>query len=165
MGAAELLIELRGAGFNIAAAGGKLLVTPGSKLTEEMLAALRGCKPELLAVLSAPCNTAANNRPYKLSAADAGQCHAQPWDDATCARFVARVSRFLRLGIDATDADDLAERLHLRDAQQDDRRMCLECLHYRPGRCGNHRRAGLDSPEVGRNLATLLQHCEGYSKI
>ena len=104
------------------------------------------------------------NRPYRLSRAQADHCHAQPWDDAACARFVARVSRFLRLGIDATAADDLAERLHLRDVQIDDRSMCVECTHYRPGRCGNHRHAGLNSPEVGRDLATLLQHCDGYSE-
>lgn len=103
-------------------------------------------------------------RPYRLSAADAGQCHAQPWGDATCARFVARVSRFLRLGIDATDADDLAERLHLRDVQQDDRIMCVECTHYRPGRCGNHRRAGLNVADIGSDWAAMLQHCDGYSR-
>lgn len=40
----------------------------------------------------------------------------QPLDYEACARFVARVSLFMRRGINAADRDDLAERSHLRDA-------------------------------------------------
>ena len=56
-------------------------------------------------------------RRYSLSQADADAAHAEAWSDAAIGRFVARVSLFMRRGISATDADDLAERLHLRDAQ------------------------------------------------
>ena len=106
--------------------------------------------------------TQAKNHPYRLSATESDQCHAQPWGDATCARFVARVCRFMRQDIDVTDADDLAERLHLRDVQQDDRGMCVECRHYRPSRCGNHRVAGLNLPDLGRDIAVMLQRCPGF---
>ena len=109
-----------------------------------------------------PAASVSRNRPYRLSLAQADQCHVQPWDDTACARFVARVSRFLRLGIDATDADDLADRLHLRDVQHDDRSTCVECTHYRPGRCGNHHAAQLSTADVGREFATLLQRCPGF---
>lgn len=105
----------------------------------------------------------ARSRPYRLTPAEGDAAHAQPWDDATIARFVARVGLMMRRGFDATDADDLAERLHLRDVQGDERVSCIECHHYRPGRCGNHRRAGLNSAEVGRDLATLLQRCPGFA--
>ena len=61
----------------------------------------------------------------------------------TIALFVARVGLFMRRGLNATDADDLAEQPYLRDRQGDDRRHCLECNHFRVGRCSNHRHAGL----------------------
>ena len=62
----------------------------------------------------------------------------------------------------AEAAEAMADRLVIRDREQDDRRTCLECTTYRPGRCGNHRRAGLQAPDVGRDLATLLQRCPGF---
>ena len=100
--------------------------------------------------------TEPHRRAYRLSAAEADRCHAEPWDDATIARFVARLGLLMRRGFNATDADDLAERLHLRDVQGDDRACCVECRHYRPGRCGNPMAAGLLSPDVGRDLAVML---------
>ena len=101
-------------------------------------------------------------RPYQLTREQADEAHAQPWDDVVIEHFVARVTRLIRLGLNVTDADDLAERLHLRDVQHDDRSMCLECRHYRPGRCSNHRRAGLNVRDVGRDFAAMLQRCPGF---
>ena len=50
--------------------------------------------------------------------------------------FHGRVLRFVQRGINAPDADDLAERLTLRDREGDDRRMCVECVHLKAnGRC------------------------------
>jgi hypothetical protein len=101
-------------------------------------------------------------RPYRLTKADADRCHAPEWQDVDIARFSARVQRFARLGIDAQDGDDLAERLTLRDRDDDKRVMCAECRHYRPGRCGNHKAAGLHAAEMGRDMAELLQWCAGF---
>ncbi|MBN8507121.1 MAG: hypothetical protein J0L57_00765 [Burkholderiales bacterium] len=121
--------------------------------------------------LAAPVNGAANDgphartRPYRLTKAEADAAHAEPWGDVAIGRFVARVTLFLRRGLNATDADDLAEALHLRDVQGADHVMCLECRHVagRPGarRCGNHVAAavGRDLPEV---LAIQLQRCPGF---
>ena len=75
---------------------------------------------------------------------------------------VIRLQLFARHGIGEAQADELADLLVLRDRQLDDRRLCLECRSYRPGRCGNHRAARLHSPEVGRDLAALLQRCPGF---
>jgi hypothetical protein len=105
---------------------------------------------------------------YALTQAEADAAHAEPRDDSACGRFAARVTMFLRRGINATDADDLAERLHLRDVQGDDRRLCMECLHLAGRaatgwRCGNARAAG-----VGRDLPAALvalpQRCRGFSE-
>ena len=53
MGAADLLLQVRLAGFTLNLADGKLLVTPASMLTDELRAALRACKPAVLALLAA----------------------------------------------------------------------------------------------------------------
>lgn len=158
MGARELLAELAGAGVSVQAEGERLVIRPASKLTGAMRSALIEAKPEVLALLTA-------SHPYRLASVQADAAHAEPWDEAACARFAARVSLFLRRGIDATDADDLAERLHLRDLQGDERALCVECGHFRPGRCVNHRSAGLHSPDVGRDLAGLLQRCPGFEPV
>jgi len=84
------------------------------------------------------------------------------WTDADIARFLDRRARLLRWGWAADDAEKLAERLARRDREHDERVSCTDCRHYRPGRCGNHRRAGLHAPDIGRDLATLLQRCPGF---
>ncbi len=84
--------------------------------------------------------------------------------DADIARFQARRDRLLRWGWAEPEAEALAERLVKRDREADPRVTCAECKHYRPGRCGNHRRAGLWSAEIGRNLAGLLQRCAGFNE-
>ena len=105
-------------------------------------------------------------RPYRLLAADADRCHAGAWDEGETGRFVARVSLFLRRGVGAEDADDLAERLVLRDRDGDDQRACVECRnlagHVSTGlRCLAARAAG-----VGSGLPTVLvmqqQRCPGF---
>ena len=60
------------------------------------------------------------------------------------------------------EAEKLAERLVRRDREHDERVSCTDCRHYRPGRCGNHRQAGLYGSEVGRDLAAMLQRCAGF---
>lgn len=160
MGARDLLDDLTRRGLRVEVVGDRLMVFPKSKLDDDLRQQIRAAKPDLLAVLADP-------RPYKLTRAEADAAHAEPWDDATCARFVARVSMFLRRGLNAADADDLAERLHLRDVQGDDRHLCLECRHLagRSGawRCGNARAAGVGValPEA---LAALPQRCPGFAR-
>ena len=88
------------------------------------------------------------------------------WTDANIERFLCRRDRLLRWGWGEPEAEALAERLVKRDREQDDDRVsCADCRHYRPGRCGNHRYAGLHSPDVGRPLVALLQRCPGFETI
>ena len=84
------------------------------------------------------------------------------WTDADIARFTDRRARLMRWGWPEAEAEKLADRLVQRDRDIDDRVSCTDCQHYRPGRCGNHRRAGLHAPDVGRDLAALLQRCPGF---
>lgn len=226
MSARDLLHEMLAAGFTLDVADGRLLVTPASALTDNMRAALRACKPEMLGLLASgdddralDCHAVATQRcadchhlsrvstclepvaagllteaeefgivwppagyaascaafsgkapllaqarPYRLALAQCDAAHVEAWDDGAIARFQARVVRLVRLGFDSDNADDLAERLHLRDVEGDYRTLCVECSHYRPGRCGNHRAAGLQAADVGRDLASTMQHCEGFKE-
>ncbi|MFP5399676.1 MAG: hypothetical protein ACLGIT_15230 [Gammaproteobacteria bacterium] len=95
--------------------------------------------------------------------------HADPWDDAACARFEARARHLMRLGYGAQDAEDLAERLHLLDVQAEGRALCLGCRHLTGStatgwRCRNHRSAGM-AREVAGDLVALPQRCSGYSEV
>lgn len=78
------------------------------------------------------------------------------------ARSRDRRGRLLRWGWPPADAERLAARLLTRDREQDDRVSCADCVHYMPRRCGNHRRAGLCQPALGRDLASQLQRCPGF---
>ena len=223
MGARDLLDRLAGIGVTVTLDGDRLVARPASGLDADMLAALRACKPELLALLAEPMpadyhagvaqrcadcqhltrasactapvaaglltaeegyglawplaghgatcpaysDKAPNNaqeQPYRLTPAQGDAAHAEAWDDGAIARFEARVQRLARLGFAADDADDLAERLHLRDVEGDHRALCVECQHYRPGRCGNYSAAMLCVPELARDLATTMQHCAGFKE-
>ena len=87
---------------------------------------------------------------------------AVAWTDTDVSRFLDRRARLMRWGWGEADAERLADRLALRDREADERVNCTDCRHYRPGRCGNHRRAGLNVPDVGRDLAGMLQRCGGF---
>jgi TubC N-terminal docking domain len=138
MGARELLVTAQEAGLSIVASGDNLVVRPAAKLTDPLRQALKAAKPELLALL--------NTSPG--------------WSDDDIHRFNTRRARLLRWGWSEPQAEALAERLTLRD--RDDRIACIECSAYRPGRCANHRSAGLGTAELGRDLAMLLQRCPGF---
>lgn len=74
-----------------------------------------------------PHNPGATARPFRLPRGQADACHAQTWTDDEASTFLRRRAAFLGRGLREVDAEDLAERLHLRDLNLDDRRLCLEC--------------------------------------
>jgi hypothetical protein len=153
VGAVDLLQHLRAVGIRIVVEGALLRVTPADRLTDDMRAAIRAHKPDLLALL------AQRGRPHKLTKSEA---------DAAINRFVARVGLFLRRGLNATDANDVAERLHLRDNQIDDRRQCLECRHLSGNRSTGWRCAVPEASGFGpgllRDLALCLQRCPEFDE-
>ena len=85
--------------------------------------------------------------------------------DAETTAHSERRARLLRWGWAAPQAEALAARLTRRDREQDARVSCIDCKHYRPGRCGNYRRAGISAPDVGRDMAVFLQRCPGFLKV
>ena len=65
------------------------------------------------------------------------------------------------------DAKELAQRLMTRDREQDDRRLCLECRHFKPHRleCNNFEWAGFTQPKLGSNWVSQLQRCLGFEEV
>ncbi|MDR7332453.1 hypothetical protein [Roseateles asaccharophilus] len=150
MGARDLLDAMSGAGLSVMAEGDQLVIRPGSKVTDELRAALREAKSELLALLRGAPDL---RQPGQAAAA----CTV---GDAARQRYVTRL---LRLHWPKAEAEAFAGRLVERDRSGDERVSCFECRHYRPGSCGNYRRAGLGARTVGSDLAGLLQRCSGFA--
>ena len=178
MGAAELLNCLRDDGLVLTLiAGGGIHAAPRDALTDQHRGAIRAARDALVLVLQAeascqtptptppsiaiPPSTRRSGNPL-MTPKQSGDCHADGWSDTEIKVFMMREARFIRLGRVA-DAEHVAERLTLRDRKHDDRRMCLKCAALVDnGRCGNHRRAGLKAPDVGRDMATVLQRCADF---
>ena len=154
MGAPDLLRHLRDAGFTVAPADGRgIRVAPSASLTDAHRQAIRDHRAELLSLLT------------PTVAADLDRCcwpHSDAMNGAELERFAKRVQQATRRGISTEAAEAMADRLVIRDREQDDRCACLECATLRPGRCGNYRHAGLQGPDVGRDLAAMLQRCPGF---
>lgn len=87
-----------------------------------------------------------------LTRAQADRCHAPEWNDVEIQAFADRRDRLLRWGYSDQQADGLAERLTLRDREQDDRRLCAECRHGRSRRC----------PDGEPMPGDVLHRCGGF---
>ncbi len=101
----------------------------------------------------------------KAGEPEATDLAAVAWTDADIARFNKRRARLIRWGWLEADAEKLSELLVRCDRDADDRVSCIDCRHYRPGHCGNQRRAGLNVADVGRDLAATLQRCPGSADV
>lgn len=104
----------------------------------------------------------AAHRPHRLRSEEVERCHAPSWDHAEIATFTARAERFALLGLD--NADDLAERLTLRDRDGDDRRLCLECTWLgETGRCAAAAAGRLHGADRRfEPVQTVLQRCTAF---
>lgn len=117
----------------------------------------------VLSVLAGGQEGGAPETSVESDAAVLSHPHGWGWGNEDIGRFLARRARLQRWGWPADQAEALADRLTCRDvAGDDDRVSCTDCRHYRPGRCSNHRSAGLHSAELSRDLAGLLQRCPGF---
>ena len=127
-------------------------------------------KSRVSSVLAVPCGE--GDRVFPLAGEAVGRpapelphSVAVAWGDGDVARYQERLARMLRWGWPIAEAERQADRLVNRDRESDERVSCTDCKHYKPGRCGNHRHAGLNVADVGRDLATLLQHCPGHQPL
>jgi hypothetical protein len=136
---------------------------------DRVVAAPAACPP-----LSPACPQEANTEKFNAGAVspvpplvptEEARVAAVRFEREDLARFNARRNRLIRWRWPVADAERMAERLTLRDREADSRVSCTDCQHYQPGRCHNHRHAGLHGQDVGRDLASLLQRCPGFKAI
>jgi hypothetical protein len=163
MGARDLLHDLRDAGLLVALIDDRIIVTPRDRLTDPMRDAIRAHRTELVEALK-PATRRPTARIYRLTRAQGDEAHAEDWSADTISAFSVRRDAFLRRGYGTDDADDLAERLTLRDREQDDRRMCVECTQFgERGQCLAAAAGRL--PGADRRLEpvpTILQRCDAF---
>ena len=172
MGAADLLNRLRIDGLVLTlTTDGGLHAAPRNVLTDEHRAAIRAARDALVLALQAEtsCPPPPQLPPRRsgnplMTPKQGDDCHAGGWDDAEIEVFTVRAARFMRLGR-VDDAEHLAERLTLRDREQDNRRVCLECTSLANNRrcelAAQGRLAGADRRL--EPVPTILQRCPGFT--
>lgn len=132
----------------------------GDRLTSQEFAAVRTVENEPQSEQA--CGSSQDSQDSQACPRIALDLAAVAWTNADIGRFSDRRARLLRWGWAEPEAEELAERLVKRDREHGERMSCTDCRYYRPGRCGAHSTAGLQSPEVGRDLAEMLQRCPGF---
>jgi hypothetical protein len=78
--------------------------------------------------------------------------------------FMARLARFKDKGLTLAQAEQVADRLVIRDREGDDRALCLECIHllaHGRWRCGNWVAAAVAQSDLARDLVKKMQRCSG----
>ena len=98
--------------------------------------------------------------------------HSSAMNGAEIDMFSVRLHKFTDKGLPRTDGEMLADKLVLRDREQDERRACLECKHFAgygvgSWRCGNWQAAGIAirsrDAQLPADLVVQLQRCGGFT--
>jgi len=115
-----------------------------------------------------PNDSTAKNVDTKKSANDPTQTpnrhcwpHSLGMNDVEIDMFIRRLSRFTDGGQSLDAAERLADQLLLRDREEDDRRLCIECTHLQGLTCTNWRIAQVPKT-ISRDFLKLLQRCPGF---
>lgn len=88
----------------------------------------------------------------------------RPWADDEIVRFSRRVPMFIRRGLIPSEAEQLADRLALRDQEKDTRRMCIECdrLQQDDG-CFALKQGWIEgASKFARPIKTVLLRCQSF---
>lgn len=98
--------------------------------------------------------------------------HSSAMNGAEIDTFAARLHQFTDKGLSRNDCEALTDKLVLRDRDQDDRRVCLECKHFTGNGaeswlCGNWQAAGValraGDAQLPADLVVQLQRCDGFT--
>lgn len=71
------------------------------------------------------------------------------WSEVELNRALKRMAMFQRRGLTPDESEQFADFLNDRDREKTDLRACIECKHYRPGKCAKNQ----------PTLPTTLQRC------
>lgn len=97
--------------------------------------------------------------------------HSSAMNGVEIDTFAARLARFTYKGLTRNDGETLADKLVVRDREQEDRRVCLECRHFSghgaaSWRCGNLQAVGIPlgphEAQLPADLVVQLQRCDGF---
>lgn len=172
------LDRLRDAGLTVTLTPDNgLKVTPSSILTQALRDVIRAGKDVLVDRLrheaANDLNTATANGP----AHDRTEwCwpHSIAMNGREINTFTARLDWFFYRGLALPDAESLANKLVIRDRENDDRRLCLECLHLGGNadgswRCTACQAAGIAiqarDARLPCDLVHMLQRCNGFMGV
>ena len=119
-----------------------------------------------LRLLSPPVDTQADND-------RACWPHSKAMNSQEIDTFIVRLEQFMRKGVSLANAEALADQLVLRDREEDDRQLCLECQYLQGDvgrwRCANAQRAGMAvgtaNAPLPAGLIQQLQRCPGLIPI
>jgi hypothetical protein len=172
MEASELLHYLRDMGLvlTLTSAGG-LHVAPREALTDYYRSTIRAQRDALVLALRTEAEPPPQPHPphhsglHLMAPEQSDQCHAGGWNDAEINTFTAKKVLLISRGCATDDAEQIAERLTLRDRQHDDRQLCLECAYLQGWsywRCGNWQTANVAGNGLSRDIVFLFQRCVGF---
>ena len=96
--------------------------------------------------------------------------HSSAMNTQEIATFSVRLEQFSRKRVSLAEAEFLADRLVLRDRDEDDRQLCLECQHLQGDvgswRCSNAHAArmavGIANAPLPVGMTQQLQRCPGF---
>ena len=97
--------------------------------------------------------------------------HSSAMNTQEISTLIMRLDQFTRKGVSNTEAERLADQLVLRDRDEDDRHLCVECHHLQGdvGRwsCANAHAArmavGVANAPLPGGLTQQLQRCPGFT--
>jgi hypothetical protein len=188
MGAPDLIQHLRSRGVTLTPRDdGNLSVRPKGVLTDDEREQIKAHKPELIAYLrqqhqptlidwtararahfgTAPIHPAPATEPappHVFNLPDSVRA-LLGLDDGEITRMVGYATQARRHGLNVDDAEEIADRLTLRDRQHDDRRMCIECRSLElSGRCATARVGQLAGADRRfEPVKTVLIRCAGFT--
>lgn len=169
MGAPDLLLHLRGAGFSVTVGGGCIRIAPASALTEEHRQAIRTHRAELLALVGdRPASPDPGGTPAPVATDPDSWCwpHSQAMNGTELAAMSARIERYSRRGIEEAQAERLADLVKDCERQANGLRLCLDCRLLvgnvaQPWRCLSHRAAGV-ARDLPGDFVRTPQRCSAY---
>lgn len=177
MGARDLLNNLAGIGVSIRLDGDSLIVSPRELLTGDIRDALREHKPDLVALLRrppplAPTPDPEDERPEpppdfaavpeRYDADEAGD----PIENLPAPlRMAGKAAARVLAGRDDEHLARLVTWLRNRDAECDERRLCVECRHFneRGISCRHPDLIAIQAPRDLGRMAVTAQGCPGFS--
>lgn len=151
MGAPEVLRLLRQSGLDVTADGGRLIVQPAERLTDDLRQLIRGNRVSILSMLGAAESDTAHHH-WIVQFIDGSCIEISRHPDATCAEVMAQYPNCVDL-----------EPLSKSDSFPDDRRTCFQCENLAGRRCLAAWRGEIVASRDYEPVCDMPRRCESYA--